>query len=137
MALLDEDAAAVLRQADTIVIHAKWMICELAAAERLAAMPGLARTPLFPGHDIIQIVADHGAVIGRIRRQPAADGGWAAIPVGAARPTGVFPDAWAAAHDLAGCDDSARFSDRAQPDRAGTPASRPDGGLSTPEKGRR
>jgi hypothetical protein len=80
---LDHEAAAAVRTAQLTVINAKWHICEEQAVERLRQVPGLACTPLFPGHAVIQVVACDGRLLGRARRHH--EGRIAAREIGAYR----------------------------------------------------
>ncbi|GHJ41179.1 hypothetical protein [Streptomyces sp. TS71-3] len=63
-----EPAAGVIRAAELIVINAKWHWHEQQAPRTLATAPGLACAPLFPGRPVIQVVAFHGELLGRVRR---------------------------------------------------------------------
>ncbi|WP_236576570.1 hypothetical protein [Streptomyces sp. HF10] len=90
MTHLDQEAMAVLRAARLVVVNAKWHLCEEQALGRLAAVRGLACTPLFPGHPVIQVVAYDGRLLGRVRRHD--DGRrarWIAVPAHTARELGA------------------------------------------------
>lgn len=102
MTYLDQDATAIVRAAQLIVINAKWHICEEEAVHRMAQVRGLACTPLFPGHDVIQIVACHGVLLGRVRRHHDDRGTrWVATPTATAHDIGTYRTPNAAARALA------------------------------------
>ncbi|HTQ90842.1 MAG TPA: hypothetical protein VMK84_15270, partial [Streptosporangiaceae bacterium] len=54
--VMDDDALEVIREAERTVYHAQWRIWEELALEHLACTRGLARAPLVPGSDGIQLV---------------------------------------------------------------------------------
>lgn len=86
MTHLDHEAVAVVRAAQLTVINAKWRICEEQAVARLAGVRGLACTPLFPGHRVIQVVACDARLLGRVRlHHDGRTARWIAVPAGAAR----------------------------------------------------
>lgn len=102
MTHLDQEAVAALRVAEFIVINAKWHFCEEQAVERLAQVHGLACTPLFPGHAVIQIVACDGRLLGRARRhQDDRTARWVAVPTGTAHGIGSYRSLHGAARALA------------------------------------
>ncbi|MEU6606518.1 hypothetical protein ABZ922_15860 [Streptomyces shenzhenensis] len=81
MTHLDEEAVAALRAAQLTIVNAKWDVCEEQALQRLTHVPGLARTPLFPGHPVIQVVACDGQLLGRVRRHhDGRTARWVAVP---------------------------------------------------------
>ncbi|WP_019979853.1 MULTISPECIES: hypothetical protein [unclassified Streptomyces] len=99
---LDHETVAAVRAARLIVVNAKWRLREEQALGRLAGVPGLARTPLFPGHPVIQVVARDGRLLGRVRRRH--EGGtvrWSAVPAGAGREIGAYRGPRRAARALA------------------------------------
>ncbi|MFT9821230.1 hypothetical protein, partial [Lysinibacillus sp. NPDC056185] len=74
---------------------------EQALAE-LAARPGLACAPLFPGHPVIQVVAYDGRLLGSVRRHTT--GGvtqWIAVPATTAHEISPCRSVRAAARALA------------------------------------
>jgi len=73
------------------------------ALEQLAARPGLARAPLVPGSEAIQLVTYDGEHLGHVRREaPSGSGGcWVAVAVVQARLCGRYASADAAARGLA------------------------------------
>ncbi|GED89602.1 hypothetical protein [Streptomyces sp. 6-11-2] len=102
MTELDREAVAAIRMARITVLNAKWHICEEQAVERLARVYGLACTPLFPGHPVIQVVACDGRLLGRARRHHGGHTArWVAVPVGSARETGTYRTLHGAARALA------------------------------------
>ena len=99
----DDDALEVIREAERTVYHAQWRIWEELILEHLACTRGLARAPLVPGSDVIQLVTWDGEHIGHVRRdttQPAG-GCWVAVALGQARPYGRYDSAKAAALGVA------------------------------------
>ncbi|MGW4349979.1 hypothetical protein ACWEL8_33540 [Streptomyces sp. NPDC004690] len=99
---LDHEAAAAVNAAQLTVANAKWRICEEQALHRLAGVSGLACTPLFPGHLVIQVVACDGRLLGRIRRhQEDRMVRWVAVPTGTAREIGAYRSPHRAARALA------------------------------------
>ncbi|MBB4790015.1 hypothetical protein [Streptomyces nodosus] len=91
MTHLDHDAVAAVRVAQLTVINAKWHILEEQALRRLAPLRGLACTPLFPGHPVIQVVACGGRLLGRARRHHSGrTTSWIAVPAGTAREIGAY-----------------------------------------------
>lgn len=107
----DDDAFEVIRQAERTVYHAQWRIWEQLALEHLACTRGLARAPLVPGSDVIQLVTYDGKHLGHVRRERPAgpDECWVAVTVREARPCGLYRTAEAAARGLArACDKDER-----------------------------
>ncbi|MGM9439161.1 hypothetical protein ACTAF0_02340 [Streptomyces murinus] len=101
MTYLDQEAVAALRAARLVVVNAKWRLREEQALERLARVRGLACTPLFPGHPVIQVVAYDGRFLGRVRRHddgPRAR--WIAVPAHTARELGAYRTLHGAARAL-------------------------------------
>lgn len=84
----------------TRVLALQW---EELALEQLAARPGLARAPLIPGSDAIQLVTFDGEHLGHVRRETlgASRRCWMAVAVKQARPCGWYASAEAAARGLA------------------------------------
>jgi hypothetical protein len=94
----------------TEVLALQW---EELALEQLSARPGLARTPLVPGSDAIQLVAYDGEHLGHVRREALnrSSGCWMAVALKQARRCGQYASAEAAARGLAracGKDDGIR-----------------------------
>jgi hypothetical protein len=100
---MDEDATAVIQQAERIIYRAGWRLLEEDALERLARTRGLSRAPLEPRSDVIQLVSYDGEHIGHIRRDPAAGPGqtWVAVPKPGGRAVGSYRSAHEAAEALA------------------------------------
>ena len=97
-----DDADDVVREAERTLYHTPWRIWEELALEQLAWTAGLARAPLLPGSEVIQLVTFDGEHIGHVRRdttQPAA-GCWVAVAKQAC-PSGRYDSAEAAARGLA------------------------------------
>ncbi|MCS0603699.1 hypothetical protein NX794_21130 [Streptomyces sp. LP11] len=102
MTHLDQEASAVLGAARLATVNAKWRLCEEQALQRLYEVRGLACTPLFPGHPVIQVVACDGRLLGRVRRHH--DGHrtrWIAVPARTAREIGAYRTLHHAARVLA------------------------------------
>ena len=78
---MDDDARAVIRQAQLIAYQASWHIMEQAALARLAGTPGLQRAPLVPRSEVIQLVTYDGEHLGHIRRETTSGTGetWMAV----------------------------------------------------------
>ncbi|MEU6479192.1 hypothetical protein ABZ858_20345 [Streptomyces sp. NPDC047017] len=107
---LDHEAVAAVRTAQLTVVNAKWRICEEQAVARLAGTAGLACTPLFPGHRVIQVVACDGRLLGRTRRHDdGRTARWVAVPAGTAREIGAYRTPHAAARALARRDGTRRL----------------------------
>lgn len=120
---LDHEAVAAVRTAQLTVINAKWHICEEQAVERLTRIRGLACTPLFPGHAIIQVVACDGRLLGRVRRHhDGRSARWVAVPAATAREIGAYRTAHAAARALARRDGLRRFRVTDCPNRVPKPS---------------
>nr|WP_187279126.1 hypothetical protein [Streptomyces lavendulae] len=101
MTYLDQEAMAALHAARLIVVNATWHLREEQALGRLAGARGLACTPLFPGHPVIQIVAYDGRLLGRARRQDDGHRArWVAVPAGTARELGAYRTLHGAARAL-------------------------------------
>jgi hypothetical protein len=98
-----DDAVEVVREAERLVYLTQWRIWEELALEPLARTRGLARAPLMPGSDVIQLVTYNGQHLGHVRRDGPRGPGerWVAVPAKQARPTGGYRTAEAAARGLA------------------------------------
>jgi hypothetical protein len=79
-----------------------WLL-ERVALRRLTGHRGVARMPLVPPHDVIQIVTRDGRHVGhgRLDGPRGPDERWRAIRPGAARPLGTYATAADAAEALA------------------------------------
>ena len=98
-----DDAIEVVREAERNLYHAQWRIWEELALGQLARTRCLARAPLLPGSEAIQLVTFDGEHIGHVRRditQPAGEC-WVAVLKRQARPCGRYGSAQAAAAALA------------------------------------
>jgi hypothetical protein len=97
-----DDAIEVVREAERNLYHAQWRVWEELALEQLACSRGLARAPLVPGSDAIQLVAYDGEHLGHVRRDGQCPPGecWVAVAVKEARPCGRYGSAEAAARGL-------------------------------------
>jgi len=93
-AMNGDDAVEAVRTA----YHTQWRIWEELALEQLARSQGLARLPLVPGSEVIQLVSCDGVHLGHVRRDGEY---WVAVTVRAARPCGRYGSAEAAARGLA------------------------------------
>jgi hypothetical protein len=98
-----DDAIEVVREAERALYHAQWRTWEELALEHLACTRGVARAPLVPGSDVIQLVTYDGEHLGHVRRDGLCPPGdcWVAVAVQDARPRGRYGSAEAAAHGLA------------------------------------
>jgi len=106
-----DDAIDVIREAERTVYRAQWRIWEEVALGHLAGTLGLARAPLVPGSDVIQLVTWDGEHLGHVRRDGQRPSGecWVAVAVREARPCGRYRTAEAAARGLAcACDKAER-----------------------------
>ena len=92
---------AVLDEARLTILRAQWQMLHEAAIARLADRRGLARTPLCPPWDTIQVVTLNGIYVGRIRRAHSVgrSAKWLATRPGGL-PIGPFRTARAAAAAL-------------------------------------
>ena len=109
---MDDDAFEVIREAERTVYHAQWRIWEELALEHLARTRGLARAPLVPGSDVIQLVTYDGEHLGHVRRdtEPAGEC-WVAVLKRQMRQVGTYPSAAAAAAALAqACGKTTRYT---------------------------
>ena len=99
----DDNTVDVVREAERTVYHTQWRVWEELALEQLARTAGLARAPLLPGSEAIQLVTWNGEHIGHVRRDgpPGPGGCWVAVAVKQARPCGQYDSAEAAARGLA------------------------------------
>ncbi|WP_018549436.1 hypothetical protein [Streptomyces sp. LaPpAH-108] len=98
----DRQAAAVLRVARYTVVNAEWRLREEQALRRLARTRGLAWTPLFAGHPVIQVVARDGRLLGRARRhRDGRRARWIAVPARTAHEIGAYRTLRGAARALA------------------------------------
>jgi hypothetical protein len=100
---MDEDATAVILQAERIIYQARWHILEEVALQSLVGTRGLRRAPLEPRSDVIQLVAYDGEHIGHVRRDHARGPGetWVAVRRLPGRAVGCYPSPSAAAEALA------------------------------------
>jgi hypothetical protein len=100
---MDDEAIAVILQAERIIYRAGWQLLEEVALESLARTEGLQRAPLEPRSDVIQLVTFDGEHLGHIRcdRTAGADQTWVAVPQPRGRPAGPYHSAQEAAEALA------------------------------------
>jgi hypothetical protein len=100
---MDEEAIAVILQAERIIYRAGWRLLEETALERLARTRGLRRAPLEPRSEVIQLVTYDGEHIGHIRCDRASSPGqtWVAVAQPRGRPVGSYRSAQEAAEALA------------------------------------
>jgi hypothetical protein len=100
---MNGDDTEAVREAECTIYHAKWGIWEELALEHLACTLGLARAPLVPGAEVIQLVTYDGQHLGHVRRDGHSPPGeqWVAMLARQARPCGRYPSAEAAARALA------------------------------------
>jgi len=100
---MDDDATAVIHQAERIIYRARWQLLEETALAGLAGTRGLRRAPLEPRSEVIQLVTFDGEHIGHIRCDRAASPGreWVAVPQPQGRPAGCYCSAQEAAEALA------------------------------------
>ena len=91
---MDDDASALVQQAQRIVYQASWRLQEEAVLERLAGTSGLCWAPLEPRSDVIQLVTYDGEHLGYIRQDSGSgpDDKWVAVPGTLGRLTGSLPD---------------------------------------------
>jgi hypothetical protein len=100
----DDDAVEAIREAERTAYHTQWQIWEELALEQLARTAGLARAPLIPGSEVIQLVTWDGEHLGHIRRdttRPGPGESWVAVTARQARPCGRYDSAEAASRGLA------------------------------------
>ncbi len=100
---MDDDAIAVILQAERIIFRASWLLLEETALAGLAETRGLRRAPLEPRSDVIQLVTFDGEHIGHIRCDRAASprGAWLAVQRPRGQPVGRYRNAQEAAEALA------------------------------------
>jgi hypothetical protein len=100
---MDDDALAVIVQAERVIYRAAWRLLEEAALAGLIGTCGLQRAPLEPRSDVIQLVTFDGEHIGHIRRDRNAQIGqtWVSVPRPSGRPVGCYRSASEAAEALA------------------------------------
>lgn len=100
---MDENAIAVIGQAQRIVNRVGWRLLEEAALAHLTHTRGLRRARLEPRSEVIQLVTYDGEQIGHIRCDRAAgpDRAWVAIPQPQGRRIGSYPSAQEATEALA------------------------------------
>ncbi|MFJ7280577.1 hypothetical protein [Kitasatospora sp. NPDC098663] len=95
-------AQLALAEARFILINAKWKLCQEQALARLAHQRGLACTPLFPEHPVIQVVAFDGRLLGRVRlHRDGRKTSWIATRPPLAHQVGAHRSLGAAARALA------------------------------------
>ncbi len=98
---MDDDVAALIRQAELIIYQSGWHILEETALASLAGTRGLRYAPLVPQSQVIQIVTYDGRHLGHIRRDTlGASETWTAVRRGG-RTAGRYPAAQDAAEALA------------------------------------
>jgi hypothetical protein len=100
---MNDDAAEAVRDAERTVYHAQWRIWEELALEHLACTRGLARAPLVPGSEVIQLVTYDGKHLGHVRLEvhsPSVEC-WVAVAVRQTRLCWRYASAEAAARALA------------------------------------
>lgn len=108
--MIDDDAADAVREAERIIYRAKWRVMEEGALRLLAGTRGIAYLPVFPGHEVVQVVTYNGRHVGHIRRESARglydrwiaapEERWVAIPKGGGLPIGPFGNPYTAAEAL-------------------------------------
>jgi len=100
---MDDDAAAVIRQAERIIYQASWHVLEEVALACLAGTRGLRWAPLEPRSDAIQLVTHDGEHLGHLRRDSGSTtpGTWVAVRRLTGRAIGCYPAAQDAAQALA------------------------------------
>jgi hypothetical protein len=99
---MDQNALEAVRQAERIVWAAGWHLQEQNVLEQLAGSRGLARAPLEPRSEVIQLVTYDGEHLGHIRRDRTGPGdSWVAVQKNQARRIGTYPTADTAAAALA------------------------------------
>jgi hypothetical protein len=100
---MDEEAVAVVLQAERIIYRAGWRLLEEAALKGLSRTRGLRRAPLEPRSEVIQLVTYNGEHIGHIRCDRAASPRqtWVAVAQPRGRPVGSYCSPQEAAEALA------------------------------------
>lgn len=100
---MDEEAIAVIRQAERIIYRVGWRLLEETALEGLARTRGLRCARLEHGSEVIQLVTYDGEHIGHIRCDRAASPGqtWVAVAQPRGRSVGCYRSAQEAAEALA------------------------------------
>jgi hypothetical protein len=100
---MNGDDTEAVREAERTVYQAQWRIWEELALEHLAYTLGLARAPLVPGSEVIQLVTYDGQHLGHVRRDGHNPPGecWVAVRMRHAQPCGRYSSADAAARALA------------------------------------
>lgn len=100
---MNGDAAVeAVREAERTLYYTQWRIFEELALARLATV-GLARAPLVPGSEVIQLVTYDGEHLGHVRRDSSGepDERWVAVRKGQGRQIGAYGSAADAAGALA------------------------------------
>ena len=99
---MNGDDIDVVREAERALFHAQWRIWEELALEHLACTRGLARAPLVPGSDVIQLATWDGEHLGHVRQDGQCSSGerWVAVLKRQARTCGRYGSALAAAAAL-------------------------------------
>ena len=100
---MDDDALAIIVQAERVIYRAAWRLLEESALAGLAGACGLRCAPLEPRSDVIQLVTFDGEHIGHIRRDHTAPASqiWVAVSRPDGRPVGSYRSAGEAAEALA------------------------------------
>lgn len=100
---MNDDATAVIRQAELIIYQASWHVLEEVALTCLAGTRGLRWAPLAPRSDVIQLVTYDGEHLGHVRRDSASatPGTWVAVRRLTGRAIGRYPTTQDAAQALA------------------------------------
>jgi len=94
-----DDTRELIRDAERTVYLARWQLREETALRSLASTRGVARAPLMPGSDVIQVVAYDGEHLGHVRLDGPRGPGerWVAVRKKQARPVGSYPSPQTAA----------------------------------------
>jgi hypothetical protein len=100
---MDEDALELIRQAERIVYMSGWRLQEEMVLQQLAGTRGVARAPLEPRSDVIQLVTYDGQHLGHVRLDGphGPQERWVAVMKGRGRSVGTYGSAEDAAKALA------------------------------------